>query len=95
MKKVFFILAVLALYYFTGCEKINEQHMIVVKDCTGTYLRQYGDDYKVCNFEKLDSYENGRVVAVTYSEINECPDFLYSCEMLHLYKGWIEVNTVE
>jgi hypothetical protein len=95
MKKAALILAVYTLFTFFGCEKTNEVKMTVVTDCTGTYLRQDGNDYKVCNYEKLDGFANGQTVSVTYSTISDCDDFLYACDMLHVFEGWIEVETVE
>jgi len=70
--------------------------MTIIKDCTGTYLRDNSRDYYVCNTDLLDNYSAGDKVKVSYSELEECFGVLeaVTCEMAHLYNGKIEITEI-
>ena len=53
--------SLICLLSMCACEK-NCKSMLVVRDCTGTYLRVADKDYHVCNTEKLAKYSNGETV---------------------------------
>ncbi len=99
MKKrnlIFLILFVLTAL-FTSCKKERNQTVTVERDCTGTYLRLNGKDYKVCNLEKVSSFSDGATVTATFKKINECRGSAKDaivCFMLHENEGWIEVDKI-
>jgi len=71
--------------------------MIVIKDCTGSYLQFKEEDYHICNIEVVENYTNGTEVKASFKKIDDCPenDEVVVCEMLHKNKGWIEVTEIE
>lgn len=73
------------------CEKIK--YVTVVKDCTGVYLRDQQKDYRVCNYEVLNAYNNGASIPAQYRSVGACPalDTVVVCEMLHPSEGLVEV----
>jgi hypothetical protein len=92
MKKFLLILFVAVLA--TGCEK-ECKTMMVVRDCTGTYLRAGGEDRYVCNANMLAGYADGATVDATYHSVNTCHSDEVVCMMLHPHEGWIEVDAVK
>lgn len=79
-----------------SCQK-SEKNMEVIKDCTGSYLRDNGKDYKVCNIEMLENYESGQDVTVAYAHLSSCEalDTVIVCELYHPYEGWIKIKEIE
>lgn len=70
----------------------------VVIDCTGTYLQWDGKDYKVCNLEKVSTFQNGATVKVDVKKTEGCshPGNLASaCYMLHKFESWVEVQKIK
>lgn len=47
-----------------ACGKTKDS-MVIVRDCTGTYLRYQKKDYHVCNPEKLQIYPDGEPMLVS------------------------------
>lgn len=89
------IVSILALM-FMSCSKVNNRNMVVIKDCTGTYLQFKGDDFQVCNAEKVENYENGTEVIASFKKINDCSDHNeFICELYHINKGWIIVTKIK
>ncbi|MBK8845192.1 MAG: hypothetical protein IPO27_01025 [Bacteroidetes bacterium] len=93
--RVFVMLGALTFIGFglTGCEK-TQGNATIVRDCTGTYLTFKGDDYLVCNYEKLDGFASGSLVTATYKLIDECSNNQVVCLMYHEHKGIIHVSRV-
>ncbi|MGB4773826.1 MAG: hypothetical protein WBP45_01520, partial [Daejeonella sp.] len=67
MKRILFVTALL-LIIIISCKKENLETMIVVKDCTGTYLRLNNKDYKVCNFKTVVSFKEGEKVKASFDK---------------------------
>ena len=94
----------LNLILFTGvcvailsCKKVSNEEVIIVRDCTGTYLRYKNKDYHVCNHDKLKAYPDGKEVKVSFKKINQCKSSASEenvCHMFHENEGWIEVQKV-
>ena len=95
MKTLQFLL--MSALFLTGCIKKECKSMLVVRDCTGTYLRLDGKDYQVCNIGKLSDLSSGTTVNATFHKINSCPeqDEAVVCMMLHENEGWIIVDKVQ
>lgn len=71
---------------------------IIVRDCTGTYLRvTEKEDYLVCNSEILESKKDGEKVSLVYDYTKECKerDGKIMCMMYHENKGMIRVKSVK
>ncbi len=87
-----------------GCGYIIKPvSIIVVKDCTGTYLRRpkmyHGmyEDFQVCNLEMVDSFPDGTMINVYFSKIDKCYGSAVDqiiCKMLHPNEGWVEIIKV-
>ena len=83
----------IVLSVLSSCDK-SKVRMTIIKDCTGTYLRNNSRDYYVCNDDLLEGYSAGDKVKVSYDELEECFGVLepITCEMLHLYDAKIELT---
>lgn len=97
MKKTVLIFTVFVLITictaFT-CTKTNLYQVIVVKDCTGSYLKINGKDYRVCNIEQLEGFANGDIIHAKYRTLKECSGKAVEvpvCMMYHQYEGWIQI----
>lgn len=67
----------------------------VIRDCTGTYLRYKGKDYKVCNEARLKTYQDQETVKVGFHIIATCgDDGTPDCKMYHAYETIVEVSTI-
>jgi hypothetical protein len=98
MKKAFAIIMFSFLLALFSCKKERNKSMIVVKDCTGTYLRFGEKDYHICNLEKISSYADGTKVIATFKKIKECKgsaNEVVVCNMLHKNEGWVEVLEIK
>lgn len=93
---------VLMILFFTGvlmvsCKKVPLSEVVVVRDCTGTYLRKDGKDYMVCNLEQVSQFEDGTKLRASFKRINQCKGSAADqivCMMVHQNEGWIEVLKV-
>ena len=99
MKKIipYSIIAIAALMLSLGaCGKL-ETRAIVVKDCTGTYLRINQKDYMVCNYEVLQNYSNGAEIKVDFKTEESCFHLidLVVCEMYHENEGLIQITKIK
>ena len=83
----------ISLLISSACEKDSLETAVIVKDCTGTYLRQDGKDFHVCNTDKLEFFSDGETVSVTFKKIDACGEAigLIVCDMLHESEGWVQV----
>jgi hypothetical protein len=98
MKKRIIFLTFIFLLALSACKKGTNERMTIVRDCTGTYLRQDSKDYHVCNTDRLSSFSNGEIVIATYKRIETCSGSAmheYVCKMYHQTVGWIEVETIK
>lgn len=106
MKSFFLIGSALLLSINMSCKKCYDHHdddpgkpggrMTVIRDCTGTYLRQDGKDYNVCNLSILDAYRDGATVHARFRRVTECTEASdrIICMMFHENEGWIQVEHV-
>jgi len=98
MKTTFNVITLLLTLTFFSCKKEGTQNATVIKDCTGTYLRLEGKDYKVCNIEKTSSLENGINISVTFKKLIECNGSGNSgqiCDLYHQFDSWIEIENIK
>ena len=88
-------IAILALTF--SCASIKTTgNALVVKDCTGTYLRIEGKDYLVCNSDMLKNYTEGSKVRASFSKVKDCPEFngKVACMMYHENEGTIRIQSL-
>lgn len=75
----------------------NKRHTLAVLDrnCTGTYLEVDDRSYRVCNVEKLSSYENGDMIDVHFRVTDECDNLdEVICMMAVEYDASVEILSV-
>lgn len=81
-----------------GCDKQDKmREVVIVKDCTGTYLRINDLDYKVCNLPMTETYSDGDTILAQYELIEECshenqPEMV--CMMYHGYESWVTIESI-
>jgi hypothetical protein len=106
MKKVFLITFALSSLISAGCTKNKDRKcpatdqysgkVIVVKDCTGTYIRYREKDYRVCNEDLLKYYTDGSRITANFSKANNCSDLpLYLCNMYHQNEGLVAISCIQ
>lgn len=91
-----FIVSIALVLFLSSCDKLETQ-AIVVKDCTGTYLRINQKDYMVCNYEVLQNHSNGAEIRVDFKTAESCFHLidLVVCEMYHENEGLIQVTKIK
>ena len=92
--KVFVLFSLIFCFVFYSCKKEELLEAIVIRDCTGTYLRVDKLDYAVCNLSSLTSYEDGSAVRVSFTRLSECSPNAIACMMLHPNEGYVKVTGV-
>ena len=98
MKKLFFISLTALLLSLLAFGKDRSRKVMVVRDCTGTYLNFDGKDHLVCNPEKVVSFANGAKAMATFSKIKVCNGSAMRaivCDMDHRHAGWVEVEKIK
>ena len=100
MKTTAYIIPIFMMLFNFTCKKeepITSTKTIVVRDCTGTYLRENGKDYHVCNIDKVAPFADGATVEASFNKISECKNANNTvvCEMYHENEGWIEVVSIK
>ena len=71
--------------------------MEVIRDCTGTYLRENGSDHYVCNEDVLSSYAPGDKVKVQFDVLTECFGLIDQpvCLLYHEFEDKIEITKIK
>lgn len=96
MKHLLLLVPAIVLAVGVGCKKKIHQSATIVRDCSGTYLRIKDKDYRVCNTEKLSSFENGDKVTVSTKEQSKCDlENGFSCYVNHPFENWVEVTKIK
>lgn len=91
MKMLIYTLLVFSL--FTMCtKKVEYTSVIVVRDCSGTYLKVDGKVYFVCNPDKIASVLDGSELLVTYTPCSECTDRQTHCLILRPYESCFTIT---
>lgn len=93
-----FMITIFLAGLFLSCKRIRNESMTVVKDCTGSYLRYKGKDYRVCNLEMTSSFEDGVIVTATIKKIKECNGSAMNeivCATTHDNEGWIHIEKIK
>jgi hypothetical protein len=98
MKILLYIVTAFFMMTVFACKKETFKAATVIINCTGTYLRAGGKDYKVCNLEMVSSFPGGTLVEASFKKKAECKgsgNFPVVCYLYHEYEGWIEVEKIK
>ena len=98
MKSILFIFLSFIIISLFACKKVNNREMIVVHDCTGSYLRFNDKEYRVCNLESVNDFEHETIVKASFNKIDTCTGSAIDvivCTMLHKNDGWVNVTEIE
>lgn len=97
MRKIALLLLLTGSVVIESCKKDRWVDAVVLRDCTGTYLRIGELDYKVCNLGKVEAISNRTNVSVRIEKIDacDCNQGVIVCEMLHLHNGWLYVQEIK
>ena len=85
---------VVAWLSLSGCKDSQTQTAIVIKNCTGSYLRFEDNDFKICNPDIMASHPEGEVVIVRLRYNDQCSDD-FACNLHYPFEGWVEVLEIE
>ncbi len=97
MKNSRLLLLFILTLFLIFCKKERNKNATVLRNCTGTYLRMDGKDYRVCNIELVSQFTDGTKVSVTYNKIEAFNGSAIDqsvCKMLYPSEGWIEVEKI-
>lgn len=101
MKYLSKILLIIAISGLFSCTKdmvmAKKEKMTVTRDCSGTYVKYAGNDYLVCNDDKLKSFKEGDSIFVTMRKVDQCRDDGSNkavCLLYHENKGMVEIVEV-
>ena len=87
------------VFILISCGEFENRKMLVIKDCTGNYIRFKGKDYRVCNDEILNEFENEEKVRATFEKIDSCADSINNasnCFITHVYeKSWVKITNIK
>ncbi|MBL4653553.1 MAG: hypothetical protein JKY53_11945 [Flavobacteriales bacterium] len=90
------LVSTMMIFGFTSCSKVNNKDMVVIKDCTGSYLRFNGKDYHICNLETVANFESETEVQASFKKSNMCSsEVVIVCRMVHENEGWVYVTKIE
>lgn len=88
--------AVMAAIFAIACGKENHVDAIIIKDCTGTYLRIVNKDYKVCNSELTKGFADGQIVKAVFTLESECNNDTPSpCYMSHNFVSYAQIKKIK
>lgn len=78
----------------TACKK--SKSCIIIKDCTGSYIRIEDSDYLICNNQMVNDYESNTKVTVLYKTVEKCPPTnTIRCRMYHKNEGCVKLFKVK
>ena len=87
------ILTVAIILLLTGCEKEPVQRMLV-RDCTGTYIRIGKIDYKVCNADEFDHLQNHDLDFIAMLPAANC-DNHFGCDLGHPFEAHVYLYEIQ
>ena len=92
MKSLTYIILLLSLF---SCSK-NENDAILIKDCTGAYLRINNQDFYITNYEIVDNIETNTYINANFKNKKESEQkFIAICMMHHETAGVIEITKIK
>lgn len=90
------IISILSILILASCTKPQTKEVMVVKDCTGSYLRFAGEDFLICNDEKVEKFADGAMVRASFNKTDSCTGTEGPiCMMYHEFSYLIKIKTVE
>lgn len=97
MRRIIFLMISISILISAACEKDELEtaiQAVIVRDCTGTYLRHDGKDFHICNIDKVETFTNKETISLTFKKLGTCNGSGIGsivCDMLQKSEGWIEV----
>ena len=78
-------------------KKVLNEEMTVIKNCTGTYLVFKEKNYKVCNTNQTDSFQDKETVSASFKKLKECKGLedKIICALAFQFEDIIEVTYIE
>lgn len=94
--KIIGLILILTFLIFSCKKEVNSRKMTVIKNCTGLYLEFKDENFKVCNRELLDNFENNEKVRASFKILSECQiPSPFVCEMFFDFKEDVEVTSIK
>ncbi|PCI07294.1 MAG: hypothetical protein COB73_08495 [Flavobacteriaceae bacterium] len=74
-------------------QKTYNEKVLIVRDCSGTYIRMNEWDYKVCNDTTLVNIKNDAFAKISFIDINKCklPEKVAVCMLYHEHVGAVKI----
>lgn len=89
------LLIVTLIVFIIGCKKNDPSvEATVTRDCTGTYVQIKGQDYMVCNYKKLQNFNEGDKILIAYTPIETCNSDQIVCMMFRQHSGIVEITNL-
>ena len=78
-------------------QQAHTAEVIIVRNCTGTYIRFKEQDYKVCNQELIVKLKSDAKVNVTFEDSNRCklPKDMAICSMYHPFISSVNIIAIK
>gem|GEM_PF-5235283 len=79
-------------------DKKPELHgeLVVLKSCSGIFLKPNGQLYKVGNRQLVESYEKGQVIKATLNTMTQCNIYNYTeCGIAIGFTIWVQVLSIQ
>lgn len=75
-----------------------ERPVTLFRNCTGSYLRIDGKDWRICNYQAVNGIADNAVLSVHYERVEAnaaaCKDDQVVCAMYHPHEGLVEIKEV-
>lgn len=98
MKSISFLMLLVLFLILFSCKKDSYTNASVVKVCGITFLRILDKDYKVCNTDKINSFDNNQKVLANFQLIKDCGDNRDQypvCALVGPGAGWINIIDIK
>lgn len=91
-----FCCAMMVAVFAIACKKETHLEAVIIKDCTGTYLRIANKDYKVCNIKLTEDFADGQTVKAVFTPESDCnSDAPSPCYMNHNFVSYAQIKKIE
>lgn len=103
LQRIIFLVFI-SIFLATSCKKedvitdFEGTKALVLRDCTGTYLKINQKDYHVCNTNLTNRFSDNSFVEVIYTKISVCTGEANNgivCMMYRENEGWIEIKNIK
>lgn len=87
---------VLSFLVVSSCSR-STYKVLIVKDCTGSYIQWNNKDYRICNPELTDDRANGSRLRVNFHRQSSCPldTNQQICALYHPTEGYVKIVEIK